>query len=291
MSLTRTIKWVPNHPLHWITYFSSLLTLGFIASNQSTIVCLTSTVLTLTLWAWLGSSTVVHSRKEITQKNTEEMKNARHATSLCLQENVKQHLIPASESLTQMASVISDGTHLLQQSFTELASKSEQQQHQLSSMLKQLKGGDIQNDTLVIERFAKQIEKMIDEMASLEKINAAHAKENMSDMVKELMQANHYISGTIDSTSLIAKEIHQNVSAAVMAMQFEDSASQIAHYIQAQLESAKTSMEILQQELLADTDALHCLKKMEQRLKEQQSAEVHQAVTAQNMQEGGIDLF
>ena len=221
----------------------------------------------------------------------QDLLNARQATSHCLQENVKKHLTPASESLIQMAAVISDGTKLLQQSFTELATKSEQQLNHLNIMLKQLKGGDIQSDTLMIERFAKQIEQMIDEMASLEKINAAHAKENMADMVKELMQANHYISGTINSTSVIAKEIHQNVSTAVMAMQFEDSATQIAHYIQAQLENAKSSMEIMQQELLADTEITECLKKIEERLKKLQTDEVHKAVTAQNMEAGDIDLF
>lgn len=226
-----------------------------------------------------------------TPDNEQDLKDARQATSACLQETVKQHLTPASESLAQMAAVISDGTKLLQQSFMDLASKSEQQLNQLNIMLKQLKGGDAQSDTLMIERFAKQIEKMIEEMSSLEKINAAHAKENMSDMVKELMQANHCITGTIDSTSSIAREIHQDVSTAVMAMQFEDSATQIAHYIQAQLQNAQTTMEILQQELLADIDITQCLQQIEQRLKEQQSAETHQAVTANNMQVGDIDLF
>jgi hypothetical protein len=291
MSHSSTIKWASSNPLLWVTSLSSVLTLGFIASNQPPIVSLGSAALTLALWAWFASAKADNTRQQVTLKNAREMKSARYSASICLQENVKRHLIPASESLSQMASVISDGTHLLQQSFTELASKSEQQQKQLSNMLKQLKGGDAQSDTLMIERFAKQIEKMIEEMASLEEMNTAHAQENMADMAKELMQANHYISGTIDSTSLIAKEIHQNVSTAVMAMQFEDSATQIAHYIQEQLESAKTSMEIMQQELLADTDAIQCLKNMEQRLTEQQSAEVHQAVTAKNMQEGDIDLF
>ena len=286
-----------------IRLIRALLTLGEIKTAALKLQCETADLLIIyddglktVVWtilyrnfSYLASLSIIETH--IADMDNKDLLKARQATSACLEESVKKHLAPASESLTQMAAVISDGTKLLQQSFTELATKSEQQLNQLNVMLKQLKGGDIQSDTLMIERFARQIEKMIEEMASLEKINAAHAQENMSDMVKELMQANSYISGTIDSTSVIAKEIHQNVSTAVMAMQFEDSATQISSYIQSQLDNAKDSMQIMQQELLADTEITECLQRIEQRLQQLQTAEVHQAVTAKNMDAGDIDLF
>jgi methyl-accepting chemotaxis protein len=149
----------------------------------------------------------------------------------------------------------------------------------------------IRTQTTGTKSLLVEIAQIVDEMAALDMNSALSAKGNMGDMLTELVEANSCISDAINSTSLIAKEIHQDVFTAITAMQFEDSATQIAAYIQAQLQTVQSSVEIVQQELITDTDMTQCLQRIEQRLEALQTTKPHQTVTAKNMQAGDIDLF
>jgi len=135
------------------------------------------------------------------------------------------------------------------------------------------------------------ISKIVEEMASLDMNSALITKDNMDKMLKELMEANHCISDTIDSSSLIAKGIQQDVSSAVTAMQFEDSTIQIVHYVQEQLQAMDTTTDIVVRELLANSDIVQCLQEIDKKLQTHLASNPHQAVTAKNMQAGEVDLF
>ncbi len=395
MSRTIITKWIPVTRVHGIAYLASFVMLAVIATGMSTTISLPITVFTLLLWGWLGQHNIFDAPIQTCQ-NTSDIQAARIIAGTQLQENIRQHVQPATASLDQVTGIISDGTHLLQESFTGLVDKSDRQLEQLNVMLAQLKGGDLDSDDLTMERFAHEIDatlssfvdlmikisvknvaaadkvqdmvhemdsvfellsqvhkladqtnllalnaaieaaragdagrgfavvadevrnlsitsqklndcireqtagtktllidisQIVEEMASLDMSNALATKDNMDSMLKELVEANQCISDTIDSTSLIAKEIQKDVSSAVTAMQFEDSARQIVHYVQKQLQAMDTTTNIVASELLASNDIMLCLQQIDEKLQTHLASIPHQAVSAKNMQEGEIDLF
>ncbi len=395
MSRMIMTKWMPATPIHWVACLASFVTLIIIAADISTAISLPMATATLVLWAWLNQRNTP-SQPVQTPLNTSPTQTARIAAGAQLQKNMQQHLQPAATSLEQVTGIISDGTHLLQESFTGLVTKSDQQLEQLNTMLTQLKGGDLDSNNLTIESFALEIDstlnsfvelmikisvknvaaadkvqdmvnemdsvfellsqvhkladqtnllalnaaieaaragdagrgfavvadevrnlsissqklnncireqtagtkalltdisKIVEEMASLDMNNALETKDNMNNMLKELMEANQCISDTIDSTSQTAKEIQNDVSTAVTAMQFEDSARQIVQYVQEQLQAIDTSTNIVAQELLSNNDIVQCFQQIDKKLQTHLTANPRPTVTAKNMQEGEIDLF
>ncbi|MCF6257441.1 MAG: methyl-accepting chemotaxis protein [Gammaproteobacteria bacterium] len=395
MSHTIMTKWIPATPAHQVACLASFVTLAIIAAGISTAISLPVATATLVFWAWLNQRNTSNHPVQ-TPLNISPAQTARTAAGAQLQENMQQHLQPATTSLEQVAEIISDGTHLLQESFTGLVTKSDQQLEQLNTMLTQLKGGDLDSNNLTMENFAREIDntlssfielmikisvknvaaadkvqdmvhemdsvfellsqvhkladqtnllalnaaieaaragdagrgfavvadevrnlsissqklndcireqtagtktllidisKIVEEMASLDMNNALATKDNMDNMLKELVEANQCISDTIDSTSQTAKEIQNDVSTAVTAMQFEDSARQIVQYVQEQLQAIDTSTNIVAQELLANSDIVQCFQQIDKKLQTHLAASPRPTVTAQNMQEGEIDLF
>ncbi len=395
MSRTIMTKWIPATPAHWVACLASLVTLAIIATGISTAISLPATTATLLFWAWLNQRNT-SSHPEQTPLNISPSQTARTAAGAQLQENMQQHLQPATTSLEQVAGIISDGTHLLQESFTGLVTKSDQQLEQLNTMLTQLKGGDLNSNNLTMENFAREIDstlssfvelmvkisvknvaaadkvqdmvhemdsvfellsqvhkladqtnllalnaaieaaragdagrgfavvadevrnlsissqklndcireqtagtktllidisQIVEEMASLDMNNALATKDNMDNMLKELMEANQCISDTINLTSTTAKEIQNDVSTAVTAMQFEDSARQIVQYVQEQLQAMDTTTNIVAQELIANNDIVQCFQQIDKKLQTHLASSPRPTVTAQNMREGEIDLF
>ena len=321
---------------------------------------------------------------------------ARITTGKQLQKSADFNLSPAIESLNQMTSVISDGTHLLQDSFVNLAEKSNQQLSLLNKMVIQLKGGDAKTDGLAFEHFARDMNttlnsyidlmievsdksiaaahkiqdmvkemdlvfdllsqvhrladqtnllalnaaieaaragevgrgfavvaqevrnlsnssqelndrirnqtsgakilladtsKIIGEIASLDMNVALSAKGKMDEMLKELMDANQCISSTIDNTAGVAKDIQEDVSRAVIAMQFEDSATQISQHVLSHLTSLQNNINIVGHYISSDSGIIECFNSINTELQTQMESQHHQAVTATNMQQGEVDLF
>jgi len=394
MSRMIMTKRIPATPGHQVALLASLVTLALIATDTSIVISFPVATVTLVLWAWLNRrNTSLPAQPPL---DASAIQAARTTAGMKLQENMQQYLQPATTSLEQVTGIISDGTQLLQESFTGLATKSDRQLEQLNTMLTQLKGGDLDSDDLTMECFAREIDgtlssfvdlmvkisvknvaaadkvqdmvremdsvfellsqvhkladqtnllalnaaieaaragdagrgfavvadevrnlsissqklndcireqtagtktllidisQIVEEMASLDMNNALATKDNMDSMLKELVEANRCISDTIDSTSLIAKEIQKDVSSAVTAMQFEDSARQIAHYVQEQLQAIDTTTNIITQELLADNDIVQCFQQIDTKLQAHQTSAPRQTVSARNMQEGEIDLF
>ena len=132
---------------------------------------------------------------------------------------------------------------------------------------------------------------IIGEIASLDMNVALTAKGNMDEMLTKLMDANQCISSTIADTTIVAKDIKDDVSRAVIAMQFEDSATQISQYISTHLEALHNTMNTVTTEIGSNTDIVECFNRINSQLQTELESEHHQAVTATDMQEGDIDLF
>ncbi len=384
----------------WLAWVVSIITLNLVAVEFSMPTTLVAMMLTIGLWA--GSfyryqkNSVTAPENELNTTDSQTLETLCIATTNQLQTSINHNINPAIESLAQITSVISDGTGLLQSSFVNLASKSDQQLGLLKEILIHLKGGDMENDGLAFDHFARdinvilnnyvdlmvevsdksiaaaykiqdmvkemdlvfdllsQVHKLTDqtnllalnaaieaaragevgrgfsivadevrnlsnssqklnnrirnqtssaksllaetsqiigEIASLDMNVALSARGNMDDMLQKLMEVNQCISSTIDDTTSVAKDIQGDVSHAIMAMQFEDSAIQISKHISSHLQTIQKNMDTVTQEVGSNSDIIDCFRKINARLQEQMESQHHQAVTATSMQEGDIDLF
>lgn len=385
---------------NWPALITSLIAIIMVAADFPISANLAAMAISICLWSVIsyrhqqGRTDPEDNTQALVDISALDM--ARIATGKQLRESTHHNLTPAIESLNQMTSVINDGTNLLQNSFVDLAGKSDQQLELLNEMIIQLKGGNMETDELAFEHFARDIDtilnsyvdlmvevsdksiaaahkiqdmvkemdlvfdllnqvhqladqtnllalnaaieaaragdvgrgfavvaqevrnlsnssqelndrirsqtsgakilladtsQLIGEIASLDMNVALSAKGNMDEMLKELMEANHCISRTIDSTTIVAKDIQEDVSRAVIAMQFEDSAVQISQHILTHLNSLQTNINIVGQEITSGSNIVDCFNKINEQLKSNLESEHHQAVTATNMQQGEVDLF
>jgi methyl-accepting chemotaxis protein len=149
----------------------------------------------------------------------------------------------------------------------------------------------IRDQTAGAKKLLADTSHIIGEIATLDMNVALTAKGSMDEMLTKLMDANQCISSTIADTTVAAKDIKDDVSRAVIAMQFEDSATQISQYISTHLETLHNALNTVTVEIGSDTDILECFNRINSQLQTQLESEHHQAVTATDMQEGDIDLF
>lgn len=383
----------------WAAYIASVISVIVIAAGLPNFICLLVTTVTFALWIWISQHNQHDADAPSTKSvalDSEAIQSTRRNVALQIEKCVEQNITPATDSLHQMNNVIADSTHLLQDSFSDLATKSAQQLSLLQTMLSQLKGENKDSDKIAMEDFARNVNatladfvdltvkiseknvaaagkvddmvhemdqvfgllsqvnklaeqtnllalnaaieaaragevgrgfavvaqevrnlsessqklnehirtqtastkallsdiyQIVNDIASLDMNMVLTAKDDMGGILEEMVEVNHCVSSTIDDTSLIAKDIQEDISKAVIAMQFEDSAMQISQFILAQLQSLDTTMDITRQELLANTDTVECLNRLDSQLQAHLSSKPHQAVTATDMQEGEIDLF
>ncbi len=384
----------------WLAWIISSSTLCLVAVGFSMPIILPAMILTVALWA--GSlyhhqkNCIIETKNRIKTGDSENLETLCVSTTNQLQTSINHNLNPAIESLAQITSIISDGTNLLQSSFISLAGKSDQQLGLLNEMLLHLKGGNMENDGLAFDHFARDINvtlnsyvdlmveisdksiaaahkiqdmvsemdlvfdllnqvnkltdqtnllalnaaieaaragevgrgfsivadevrnlsnssqklnnrirnqtssakclladtsRIIGEIASLDMNVALSAKGNMDDMLEKLMGVNQCISKTIDDTTIVAKDIQNDVSHAIIAIQFEDSAIQVSKHINSHLQTIQNNMNAVTDEIGKNSNITDCFRKIKARLQEQMESQHHQAVTATSMQEGDIDLF
>ncbi len=149
----------------------------------------------------------------------------------------------------------------------------------------------IRNQTSSAKSLLADSSRIIGEIASLDMNIALSAKGNMDEMLQKLMEVNQCISSTIDDTTIVAKDIQNDVSQAIIAIQFEDSAIQVSKHINSHLQTIQNNMNAVTDEIGRNSDIIDCFRKINTRLQKQMESQHHQAVTATGMQEGDIDLF
>lgn len=133
---------------------------------------------------------------------------------------------------------------------------------------------------------------IVGEIASLDMNDALEAKDNLDQMMGELDQANQFIANNLEVSSGIAESIKTDINIALIAMQYEDLASQLIAHVKLRLESMGDNGS-LPYPVLQKNDIEVMLVKFneELQLKIDNNPAAKSAVSASSMDHGDVDLF
>ena len=200
--------------ISWPAWLLSIVTLVAIAMGTANAVSLFLMGATILSWAWL----LRRQQKNTSAKTTETttiidnvaLQTERNALAKLFQQSVKNNITPASDSLTQMTSMVKDGTTLLHRSFVGLADKSEQQSMLLSDLVNQLKSDDSESNKLAFEHFASEIETTLDNYVDIfvqvsdKSIAAAHKIQDMTSEMDAMFSLLAQVQKLAEQTNLLA---------------------------------------------------------------------------------------
>jgi len=134
--------------------------------------------------------------------------------------------------------------------------------------------------------------KIVGQIASLKMNEALDAKDNLDNMIVELDKVSHFVSESLDRSSDITQAIQSDVAQAVMALQYEDVASQLNAHVKAWLASLGGDI-YSAQSALSQNDATVLLRAFNEILQKQiqNKPASRRAVAMASMEQGDVDLF
>ena len=133
---------------------------------------------------------------------------------------------------------------------------------------------------------------LVGEIASLEMGHALDAKDNLDDMIKDIDNVSHFVSKSLSVSSEVSASIQTDVGNAVMALQYEDMASQLIVHVKEWLENLGNGIDSVRP-MLEQSDLNSILLEINNMLKKQieQKPGSKSAVASESVDEGDIELF
>ena len=133
---------------------------------------------------------------------------------------------------------------------------------------------------------------IVGEIASLDMNHAIEAKENLDKMMGELDKKNHFISDSLGDSAVIADAIKSDVGIAVMALQYEDMATQLIAYVESRLDELSNGINSAKP-LLKGSDAMSTLDNLNDMFLRQvnDTPSAESAVSSSSVDQGDVELF
>lgn len=133
---------------------------------------------------------------------------------------------------------------------------------------------------------------IVGEIASLKMNKAIAAKDNLNNMMSELDNVSHFVSDSLNTSSELTQSIQSDVAQAVMALQYEDVASQLNAHVKSWIASHKEGIGKVKS-LLHQGDVSVILKYFIDDLKLQidEKPASKRVVASSSMNVGDVDLF
>lgn len=133
---------------------------------------------------------------------------------------------------------------------------------------------------------------LVGEIASLEMGHALDAKDNLDHMIKDIDDVSHFVSKSLNVSSEVSASIQADVGNAVMALQYEDMASQLIVHVKEWLENLGHGVDSVRP-MLEKNDLNLVLLEVNNMLKKQieQKPGSKSAVASASVDEGDIELF
>ena len=133
---------------------------------------------------------------------------------------------------------------------------------------------------------------LVGEIASLEMGHALDAKDNLDLMINDINNVSHFLSESLNMSSDVSASIQADVGNAVMALQYEDMASQLIIHVKDWLENLGHGVNALRP-MLEQNDLDFILLQVNNMLKKQieQKPGSKSAVASVSVDEGDIELF
>jgi len=137
------------------------------------------------------------------------------------------------------------------------------------------------------------LNEVVGEIAQMDMSTALKAKDHINEMVVKIDDVNHQVGNVLDHTVNLAGDISSQVSAAVMALQYEDVVVQLATHIE-NLQQGLAQKIDLMGEHSASIDQLEQLEILNYKLKHSVSVDqtdLTDSVKSTSVEAGDVDLF
>jgi methyl-accepting chemotaxis protein len=133
---------------------------------------------------------------------------------------------------------------------------------------------------------------IVGEIASLDMNHAMNTKSNLDQMICSLDKINHFVSTGLNDSSRITNDIQSDVAMAVMALQYEDMASQLILHAKSRLTDLDDGINA-GRPLLDQGDITVVLQAINNALAQQHTEKQssQSAVSASSMEQGEVELF
>lgn len=150
----------------------------------------------------------------------------------------------------------------------------------------------IHQNVLISQQTLNDTNKIVGQIASLEMTEALDAKENLDKMIVDLDEVSHFVAESLSSSSVIAKNIQNDVGKAVMALQYEDVASQLNAHVRKYISLKKENLDEINT-VLRQGGVSVAVNKFNDILRHQieTNPAAQQTVASSSMEQGDVDLF
>jgi len=155
----------------------------------------------------------------------------------------------------------------------------------------------IRDEVEMTKKTISDVRRIVGEVAAKDMTVAIESKGRVENMLTEVSDMNHLISGTLGSISGITGEINNSVGQAVRSLQFEDIVSQIVGYVDNQAGDIETALDQVKEAITRPApngDYAAHLQVMRQQMSEllsRNKAGRHMPADQASMQAGEVSLF
>jgi len=133
---------------------------------------------------------------------------------------------------------------------------------------------------------------VIGEIAQMDMSAALSAKDNINDMLNKIDSVNDQVASVLDNTSVIAGDIGSQVSAAIMALQYEDVVAQLATHVENLQNGVRQKIESIDQGVEdVDIETLQRINEKIRAVDEEVTMALHETVKSTSVDSGDVDLF
>jgi len=133
---------------------------------------------------------------------------------------------------------------------------------------------------------------LVSDIASLEMTHAVDAKENLDHMIEDLEKVSCFVAKSLAVSSEVSTSIQADVGNAVMALQYEDMASQLIMHVKEWLENLGKGISVVKP-MLDENDLKLLLMEINNMLQQQieHKPGSKSAVASTSVDEGDVELF
>ena len=150
----------------------------------------------------------------------------------------------------------------------------------------------IHNNVNLSRKSLEETNEIVGKIASLEMLDVLDAKDNLDNMIVDLNHVSESVLDSLQTSSTVATAIQNDVSQAVMALQYEDMVSQLNVHVKSWLQSFESDIASMES-LLTESDVSVIVTAMNELLNKKisQGIALQSAVSSSSVDEGDVDLF
>ena len=150
----------------------------------------------------------------------------------------------------------------------------------------------IHKHVILTQNTLSEANEIVGQIASLDMNHAMNTKNNLDQTISGLDKINHFVSSGLNDSARITNDIQSDVAMAVIALQYEDMASQLILHVKSRLTDLDDGINA-GRPLLDQGDITVVLQAINNALEQQNAGKQYSqsAVSSSSMEQGEVELF